>query len=102
MKKNVQNLVLVAFLVIASLIIPNQKANATHAMGAEITYKCLGNNRYLITWEFYFDCSSAVNMYTQYQIIPFNLHSTSCGFDTIDRKSTRLNSSHLGISYAVF
>src|ERR1035438_10569846 len=26
----------------------------------------------------------------------------SCGSDSIDRKSTRLNSSHLGISYAAF
>src|SRR5688500_20349966 len=27
---------------------------------------------------------------------------TFCGFDGLDRKSTRLNSSHLVISYAVF
>src|SRR2546426_6116683 len=28
--------------------------------------------------------------------------STTCGMDVVDRKSTRLNSSHLVISYAVF
>src|SRR5262245_65081413 len=29
-------------------------------------------------------------------------YSTTFGRDALDRKSTRLNSSHLGISYAVF
>src|SRR5437899_12435913 len=32
----------------------------------------------------------------------FNLLTGICQFQGIDRKSTRLNSSHLGISYAVF
>src|ERR1035438_6851201 len=30
----------------------------------------------------------------------FRVHAHQPGFDRIDRKSTRLNSSHLGISYA--
>src|SRR5258705_5635855 len=39
--------------------------------------------------------------------LPFGLSSgdlrlASCGSQRTDRKSTRLNSSHLGISYAVF
>src|SRR5947199_1595072 len=34
--------------------------------------------------------------------ISFARNDGSAGFDSQDRKSTRLNSSHLGISYAVF
>src|SRR5256885_13237988 len=36
------------------------------------------------------------------QYIPFSLDEVSLDFCVIDRKSTRLNSSHLVISYAVF
>lgn len=32
-------------------------ANATHIAGADLTYKCLGGNDYLITFTFYRDCS---------------------------------------------
>jgi hypothetical protein len=79
MKKNVLNLFLVASLAIASMLISIQNAKASHAMGAEITYKSLGNNTYKITWNFYFDCSSVFLMQSTY---PFSLHSTSCAFDT--------------------
>ncbi len=82
MKKRLQNLVMVAILLIAANLIPTQNVKATHAMGAEITYKCLGNNKYLFTYQSYFDCSSALNMYAQFPTIPFNIHSTSCGFDS--------------------
>ena len=34
----------------------NSKVNATHMMGADITYKCLGNNKYEITIKMYRDC----------------------------------------------
>src|SRR5262245_65909773 len=34
--------------------------------------------------------------------IPGAIQRYEQSFDTLDRKSTRLNSSHLGISYAVF
>src|SRR5256885_7042773 len=36
------------------------------------------------------------------QVGTYKLHVERQGFQTVDRKSTRLNSSHLVISYAVF
>lgn len=46
------------FLLFALMVlckIPN--ANASHAIGGEITYKCLGTNQYQIQFKFYRDCS---------------------------------------------
>ncbi len=57
----------------------NQNSYATHAMGADITYRCIGNNKYIVTYEFYYDCAGTYVMQNPYL---FNLHSTSCGFDT--------------------
>ena len=37
----------------------SQKALATHAQSADITYQCLGNNQYQISVSFYRDCSGA-------------------------------------------
>ena len=37
------------------LFIPRQ-SEASHAMGADITYTCLGNNQYEVTFSFYRDC----------------------------------------------
>jgi hypothetical protein len=37
--------------------ISNQFAFATHAVGADLTYQCLGNNTYEISLRFYRDCS---------------------------------------------
>src|SRR5438045_6898126 len=37
-----------------------------------------------------------------YWLLPSAISSSSVTISTADRKSTRLNSSHLGISYAVF
>ncbi|MCF8463501.1 MAG: gliding motility-associated C-terminal domain-containing protein [Flavobacteriales bacterium] len=36
----------------------SQKAEASHALGAEITYECLGNNQYLVRVAFFYDCES--------------------------------------------
>lgn len=49
-----KNLWLVFFLF--SLLI-SQKALATHAQSADITYQCLGNNQYQINLSFYRDCA---------------------------------------------
>ena len=45
------------FTVVMLLISTNSKA--THMMGMDISYKCLGNNTYHITLSFYRDCSGA-------------------------------------------
>lgn len=34
-----------------------QRADASHAMGADISYECLGNNQYRITLTYYRDCA---------------------------------------------
>ncbi|MEI6816764.1 MAG: PKD domain-containing protein [Bacteroidota bacterium] len=68
-----KHLVLLVVIFVAS----HQVSFATHAMGADITYKCLGGNTYQITYSFYFDCSSA---YPMPQTIPVNYYSTSCNY----------------------
>jgi hypothetical protein len=35
----------------------NAELRATHAMGADLTYSCLGNNRYNVRLQFYRDCN---------------------------------------------
>lgn len=45
--------VLAVFILITLL---SQKAEASHALGAEITYECLGGDQYLIRLVFYRDC----------------------------------------------
>ena len=54
------------------------KLYATHAMGAEITYECLGGNAYQITLSFYRDCSGVLPL-TAY---PLSVYSNSCGYST--------------------
>jgi hypothetical protein len=49
MKKNILFLVLLCFRI--------GSAVASHAIGGEITYKCLGADQYQITFKFYRDCS---------------------------------------------
>lgn len=45
-----------AFFLITFSLWSNDAA-ATHAMGADLTYRCLGNNQYEVTYSFYRDCS---------------------------------------------
>lgn len=42
---------------IALFIINIETLHATHAMGADLTYRCLGNNQYEVTLTFYRDCA---------------------------------------------
>ena len=39
------------------MLISSQYAKASHAMGADLSYKCLGGNTYEITLKFYRDCA---------------------------------------------
>ncbi len=54
----------------------NFKSYATHMMGMDISYQCLGNNTYHITLSFYRDCSGAAQAPTSATI---NYNSASCG-----------------------
>ncbi len=51
-------------------------SQATHIMGMDISYKCLGNNTYHITLSFYRDCSGAAQAPTS---APIDYASASCG-----------------------
>lgn len=65
----------VIFLVLAGLTFLSGKVHASHAMGADLTYQCLGGNTYRITLSFYRDCigiAAPANVY-------INASSASCG-----------------------
>ncbi|CAN5177805.1 hypothetical protein BH09BAC1_BH09BAC1_01180 [soil metagenome] len=50
------------------------KAQASHAVGADLSYECLGGNQYRITYTFYRDCAG-INPSTSYTM---NIRSNSC------------------------
>jgi gliding motility-associated-like protein len=60
----------------AALVFLNgEQAKASHAMGADMTYECLGGNTYKIRLSFYRDCigiNAPANVYV-------NIRSTTCG-----------------------
>lgn len=60
-------------IVVVALFFSN--ANASHMMGADISYECLGNNQYRITLNIYRDCSG-ISMSGSYQV---TIASASCG-----------------------
>ena len=39
------------------LLLCSQNAQATHSMGVDLTYSCIGNSQYLVTLTFYRDCN---------------------------------------------
>lgn len=52
-----QTFTILALTVLTLLAFKPQVANASHAMGADMTFKCLGNNQYEVTLQFYRDCA---------------------------------------------
>lgn len=73
MKKKLYLLLLLASILFA--LFPSNSAKASHAQGADISYKCLGNNQYQITYSFYKDCSSSTSQPSQ----PTIDFTSSCG-----------------------
>src|SRR3954466_5873055 len=63
--------------VILLLCSSTKQAFATHSMGTDLTYKCLGGNTYEITLTFYRDCFGipAPNNVT------ISMKSASCGYN---------------------
>jgi gliding motility-associated-like protein len=62
-------------LAVALLSLSGEKALASHAMGADLTYECLGGNTYKVRLSFYRDCIGILapaNVYV-------NIRSASCG-----------------------
>ncbi|MDP5172768.1 MAG: gliding motility-associated C-terminal domain-containing protein [Bacteroidia bacterium] len=60
------------------LLIPN-KAQATHVMGADLTYTCLGGNQYQFTLTMYRDCDGVAAL-PAYNI---DISSASCGQNAV-------------------
>ncbi|MEL6849347.1 MAG: hypothetical protein AAFP92_12565, partial [Bacteroidota bacterium] len=52
-----------------------QYVKASHSMGADLTYSCLGGNQYQINLTFYRDCSGV----TPLPSFPVDIVSASCG-----------------------
>ncbi|MDX2245895.1 MAG: gliding motility-associated C-terminal domain-containing protein [Bacteroidia bacterium] len=59
-------------------LFPVSRSFATHAMGVDLTYQCLGGNQYQITLAFYRDCAGITTQPT-YSI---GVRSVSCGVNT--------------------
>ncbi|MFN8142839.1 MAG: PKD domain-containing protein [Bacteroidia bacterium] len=55
MKRKLQTKILVIFALLAGLL-SAETSQASHTMGADLTYECLGGNTYKITLSFYRDC----------------------------------------------
>ncbi|MBL4735476.1 MAG: hypothetical protein JKY18_09100, partial [Flavobacteriales bacterium] len=70
-----QSSLLKFLLVIALCISFNNKSQASHAMGADFIYECLGGNQYALKLTFYRDCSG-INAPAS---MPVALNSASCG-----------------------
>ena len=66
---------LISFLFAGMLLMTSQQLKASHAMGADLTYQCMGGNTYKLRVSFYRDCigiNAPTNVYV-------NVRSTSCG-----------------------
>lgn len=63
----------------AMVLLWQGEARATHAMGGELSYTCLGNNRYLVTLNFYRDCNGVAAPTNCNNGLSFNVKSTLCG-----------------------
>ena len=73
MSRNLRRWLLI--LAAALLTMYGEQAKASHAMGADLTYECLGGNTYKVRFSFYRDCigiAAPANVYV-------NIRSASCG-----------------------
>jgi gliding motility-associated-like protein len=67
------------FAIICSVLVSNQ-ATASHAVGADFAYECLGNNRYLVRLTLYRDCSGATLPRGPNAFVNIGARSNSCNF----------------------
>ncbi len=62
----------------SALLLWQGEAKATHAMGGELTYQCLGNNQYKVILKFYRDCNGVAAPTNCNNGLQFNVASTNC------------------------
>lgn len=65
----------ILLLALGFFLFGSQDANASHFAGADLTYECVGNNRYVVTLTLYRDCDGISMSATEF----LNLTSASCG-----------------------
>ena len=75
MNKQLQVIKITALIVVSLFLAGVQKTYASHAMGADLTYECMGGNTYKIRVSFYRDCIGIAAPNS----ININVRSSSCG-----------------------
>ena len=65
----------ILLIAVGCLLFGHQEASASHQVGGDLTYTCLGNNQYEITLTLYRDCSGISMPTTEF----IDLSSISCG-----------------------
>lgn len=70
---------LLFFLSLTSFFLVSNDAKATHALGAELTYECLGNDEYLVRLTFYRDCNGNISI----NLIDTDVKINSSCFNTV-------------------
>jgi gliding motility-associated-like protein len=63
----------------AVLVFAAHEARATHAVGGDLTYTCVGVNQYLVTLKFYRDCNGVAAPTNCNNGLSFNIRSANCG-----------------------
>ncbi len=63
----------------SALLLRPDEARATHAVGGELTYTCLGSNQYKVTLKFYRDCNGVAAPTNCTNGLSFNVASANCG-----------------------
>ena len=68
-------------LAVCATLLWGDEAHATHAVGGQLTYQCVGVNQYLVTLKFYRDCNGVAAPTNCTNGRRFNVKSASCGAD---------------------
>jgi gliding motility-associated-like protein len=68
----------ITILLLSSFVVFNNKAVASHAVGIDLTYQCLGGNQYEFTVNFYRDCDGVSAPSNAF----ISISSASCGITT--------------------
>ena len=62
------------------MLLSFNKDNATHFMGGDITYVCIGPNQYSVIAKLYQDCGSSATLPSTLNV---NVTSSNCGYNGI-------------------
>ncbi|MCB0816799.1 MAG: hypothetical protein KDB77_04680, partial [Flavobacteriales bacterium] len=66
-------------LVLLAGLAPLKDVQATHAMGGDITYDCIGPDQYKVTLSFYRDCNGVAAPTNCNNGLSFDVSSSQCG-----------------------